>query len=161
MGRTIRLGNGPGVRRENHAMADDPYRDDSIWDTWAKSVIMIRVADGREVRAGSAPLPWIGATHVITAWNPGRTRSRDENLVANERLREELEAKGLEHRRAVGSSPDGSWSEEGFAVTGLSRAEATQLGREFGQLAIYEISGSTVVIIDCSDGRVLRTNMGT
>ena len=142
-------------------MAGDPYRDDAIWDTWSESVITIHFDDGHEVRAGSGPLPWTGVTHVVTAWNPGETRSRGENLVANEHLRDVLDSRGLAHRLAVGSSPDGTWSEDGFAVTGLSRADATQLGRDFGQMAIYEIDGSTVVIVDCAGGRVIPTNVGT
>jgi len=48
----------------------------------------------------------------------------------------------------------GSWSEPSFVVPGLSTAGAVQLGREFGQAAIFEITQDELRVIDCANDQV-------
>lgn len=125
---------------------DDP---EAMWQAFARGVITLHLADGGAARAGVDRMPWPGVIHVITAWNPGFTATAAENEAANIRLLAELDDRGIVHCPATGADPDGSWSEDGFAVTGLTRAEAIELGQRHGQLAIYEIDGTDVVIVDC------------
>jgi hypothetical protein len=95
----------------------------------------------------------LGSTlHVLTAWNPGDARpSVAENRVANERLRAELVRRGLTVFHAVGTSSTGDHSEESYAIPDLSRSAACELGRVFGQAAIFEISAETQTVVSSDE----------
>jgi hypothetical protein len=110
------------------------------------------------VRLGS---DWIGAAeaahefqevvHVLTAWNPGTSRpSDDENRSANHQLREELVRRHVEVYPAIGTSWSCDHAEESYAVTGLDRSAARELGRMFGQEAVFEVSSDVVRVIASS-----------
>jgi hypothetical protein len=47
----------------------------------------------------------------------------------------------------------GNWSEPSFVVSGLSIADAALLAREFGQVAIFEITQDELRVIDCTNGQ--------
>jgi AcrR family transcriptional regulator len=90
--------------------------------------------------------------HVLTGWNPGaRSRSVAENERLNQRLWERLQAAGTVTETALGWL--GSWSEPSFVVSGLPIAGAVELAREFGQVAIFEITQSELRVIDCANGQ--------
>jgi hypothetical protein len=134
-------------------MSASHYGTDGIWDTFAAAVVTVHPPSGGAIVVGEEPLPWPEPTHVVTAWNPGEERPHEQNVRADERLERELDGRGLTHCRAIGSSPDGSWSEEGFAIVGMSRDQALALARAYGQMAIYEVTGTRNVIVACDDGR--------
>jgi hypothetical protein len=73
----------------------------------------------------------------LTAWNPG---AKAQALRRNESLHRELGAllDALGHPRlpAVGLAEDQRWFEESLFVPGLSRDDARELGRRFGQQAV-------------------------
>jgi hypothetical protein len=120
------------------------------------------------IRVGSEWIPWTrlgeGRTearrkevlHVITAFNPlSEPRPLEENQAANRELERILVQAGKTHRPAVNRAPDGDWEEPGFAVEGLSREEARELGRRFGQHAVFEIEENELRIVACFEERVL------
>lgn len=75
---------------------------------------------------------------VLTAWNPGFLRP---GQAVNERRNAQLHARlvltGYEVWAAVGASADGTFSEPGFLVWGISLDEAVLIARDFDQFAIY------------------------
>ncbi|MBV2354194.1 DUF3293 domain-containing protein [Streptomyces sp. J2-1] len=82
--------------------------------------------------AGSATL------HVITAWNPrGRTASAEFNARAQGLLLDELDRRPLTWWPAAGGDAYGTHVEESVAVVGISDGAARELGRRFGQDAIF------------------------
>jgi len=89
---------------------------------------------------------------VITAQNP-RSRELDpaENERRNAALLGDLDELGLPVLVAVGSNPEGTWSERGFAVPGLDRARALELGRAHGQNAIFEFDREVVWLLGCEE----------
>ncbi len=124
--------------------------DDELWDAYAATVI--RTASGAVVAGPVARARASG--HVITAWNPySAPRSEAENRAAGERLRARVGT--AEETRA--SAPDGTWPEEGLLVAGLSREAACELGRAFGQHAVFELDDEAVRVVACEDARVVRT----
>ena len=89
--------------------------------------------------------------HVLTAWNPGSSRpSLEENRSANRRLREDLVRRNVSFFNAIGRSWSGDHTEESFAVTGLGREAACELGRRFEQEAIFEITSEVVRVVASS-----------
>lgn len=94
-----------------------------------------------------------GTWHVITAYNPSGADWTDaQNLAAHEQLRSELVDLGVTFERSLGTTPDGRWPEEGFAIAGLERERAVALGQRFGQHAIFEIDATSGRLLDCGSG---------
>jgi hypothetical protein len=61
------------------------------------------------------------------------------------------------HRLALlGRSVDGTWSEDSFLVVGTTRATAAELGRQFGQRAIFERDHDDLLVVGCRDANVVR-----
>ncbi len=53
---------------------------------------------------------------------------------------------------AVGSSFDGSHAEQSVLVAGITRADATDLGRRFHQLAVFELTDELQTVVPCTEG---------
>lgn len=51
---------------------------------------------------------------------------------------------------------DGSWREESFMVTGITRAEAVRIAAEFGQLAVFELHDEKMLVIEVATGEPRR-----
>ncbi|BCX50085.1 DUF3293 domain-containing protein [Haloferula helveola] len=89
---------------------------------------------------------------IITAFNPmDRAAGDAENAAADEALRGTLAEFGLPHRRAIGSSPDDSHAESGWAVE-TTRERALSIAREFDQRALWWIVDGRLALVRCSDG---------
>jgi len=127
-----------------------------MWDVFLQTSIALDGPAGRVVLAGEdavADLPMPPPLHVLTGWNPGaHPRSVAENKRWNQQLRERLQAAGAVTEMALGWV--GSWSEPSFVVSGFSTAGAVQLAREFGQVAIFELTQGELRVIDCANGQV-------
>ncbi len=81
--------------------------------------------------------------HVITAWNPGDERPSSEiNGARNQELRAEISARGLEALEALGSDPNSPHAEKSWAVVGMTDDTAIELGRKYGQVAVFRITES-------------------
>jgi hypothetical protein len=107
----------------------------------------------RPVDEGGDEFPPVGPVHVITAIQPGSFPESDENPARMDVLSHELEREGIEFIRAVGSSLDGSYREESRAIFGLDDVQAQQLGRRFGQVAIFAWRGPTWSLLACASDR--------
>ena len=95
---------------------------------------------------------------MLTAHNPnGIERNPALNDADQAKLERELAALGLTFWPATGRSRDGSWSEPGFAIAGVDRAQACELGSRYGQLAVYELTADEVYVVGCADGETARS----
>jgi hypothetical protein len=131
------------------------------WDLYRTAVVDIRFQDRTvhvEPRSpgtaeGSFPGPAEGATvHVITAWNPrGRTASPDANARAHPLLLAEVRHRGLTSWPAEGGDVRGTHREESVAVVGLSDTAARELGRRFGQDAVFAWTPDAWRVLACDD----------
>ena len=119
------------------------------WSAYAASEVHVDV-DGRRMTASELARRLGDTVYAITAWNPMSVPTRpDQNALANHTLEEALEHAGATIWPAVGAAEDGSWSEEGFAVTGITEEEALRLGRRFAQLAIFRARDGALVVLEC------------
>jgi hypothetical protein len=67
----------------------------------------------------------------------------------NELLRADIGAIGLEVFEALGSDPNSSHAEKSWAVVGLSDAVAIELGKKYGQVAVFRITPATQSVLGC------------
>ena len=93
--------------------------------------------------------------HVITAWNPyNLVRSMEENDHANRQLAIALAGRGARFAWALGSANDGQHFEEGFITWNLTRDEVLEIGREFRQEAVFELTDDEFRLVHCGTGAV-------
>jgi hypothetical protein len=93
---------------------------------------------------------------VITAWNPdGVVSDAAANRIADHNLAAELDKRSLRRFRVFGGSPDGSHVEPGWGVV-CAPAVALELGRSFGQLAVFSFSGENIDLVDCRNSLTVR-----
>ena len=118
-----------------------------------------RFGQGRRPLAGLnavGTLPWSGPAHVLTAWNPSSiVRPESSNRAANKELDALLRQRGLAPEWVIGRSDDRTWSEESLLIQGLGTEEAVELGRRFGQLAVFELEADELRVVRTSDGEVV------
>lgn len=76
-----------------------------------------------------------GRAAFLTAANPGSVRrSEEENDLSHAALRKALEDAGWRCLEGAGRDPAGAWpGEPSFLVPGISRGQALELARRFGQ----------------------------
>ncbi len=101
------------------------------------------------------PLPadWPATYWIITAWAPtGESWSAERNQTADAALEASLRAAGHRLLRMTGCSPDRRHREPGWAVA-LEQGAALRLGREFGQVALFLVRRSRLIVVDCTGGR--------
>jgi hypothetical protein len=90
--------------------------------------------------------------HVITAWNPGETRfDEDTNEARNQELLDQLRELDCTVFESVGTDPDSEYFEKSWAIVGLTRETAIDIGRQFGQLAVFHIDESRQTVVNCFD----------
>jgi hypothetical protein len=136
-----------------------PEHVDERFRWYRATVVDAEVAPGTVVRlngpgAGTA-WPFTGTVVVLTAYDPGGVRADPAaNEAADGRLADAVREHGGEFVRGAGTAVDGSHSEPSLVVTGLSRATAVELGRRFGQDAIFELDATTMSLVSCLDDRV-------
>ncbi|MGX5187524.1 DUF3293 domain-containing protein [Streptomyces avermitilis] len=129
------------------------------WAGYQQAVVDIRLAD-RTVRVvpgpqgaaeGHFPEPAGRTIHVITACNPyGRTASAEDNGRAQALLFEEIGRRRLAWWPAAGGTVCGAHIEESAALVGLSDVEARELGRHFGQDAVFAWTPDAWSLLSCS-----------
>jgi hypothetical protein len=134
--------------------------DDALWDMYLGAIIECEVDTCTQCLRGpnAEPLPARAPLFVLTAYNPGGVdRGEAANEADEHMLEQELSAVGATFWRALGRSPDGSWSEPGVAVANFDRARACTLGDRYGQLAVYELTDEQVHVVRCADARIVRS----
>jgi hypothetical protein len=117
-----------------------------LWPHYLKTAVYL---DGTELRGTVRPVrehgekaPPMGSLHVLAAVQPWAEPDSEESRARTFVLIETLKMDGIESIRAIGSSFDGNYQEESRAVFGLNDDEARELGRKFGQIAIFSWEGA-------------------
>ena len=88
--------------------------------------------------------------HLITAWNPGDERPSSEvNDTQNNQLLADISAMGIEALEALGSDPNSTHAEKSWAVIGLTDKAAIELGKKYGQVAVFRITESQQSVLGC------------
>lgn len=74
----------------------------------------------------------------LNAWNPlSRRIDVSRNMAAHQRLKRDLEARGLRHLPHLGVPDSPHWRPEpGFAILGLETEKAIGLAQTYGQYAV-------------------------
>ncbi|OSP23771.1 DUF3293 domain-containing protein [Streptomyces sp. PU_AKi4] len=135
------------------------------WELYRRTVVDIRFPD-RTVRikprprgTAEGPFPELPgpagtvALHVVTAYDPhGRPALTEDNARAQARLLDELGRRGLAWWPATGSDVHGTHIEQSVAVAGLSDSAARELGRRFGQDAVFAWTPGTWRLLSCDGG---------
>ncbi|HTQ99475.1 MAG TPA: DUF3293 domain-containing protein [Candidatus Acidoferrum sp.] len=88
---------------------------------------------------------------IVTAWNPYSAKlSNYDNRERQSLLERVLRMRGEHWLSAKGTSKDGSWAEESFAILNLSHTQAAAIGRVFQQHAVvFCNTGSVVELVPC------------
>ncbi len=140
---------------------EDPWEGFASAHTWIYAKhswwhLMPQPIDAPAPSSGAARLGYDSLCHVLTAHNPGgRAAAEVDNRAAAQALRADPRLDGLALLPSFGGHPDGAWLEPGVAVSGLSRHQARMLGRAYGQLAVYELDGTTRRVIACDSDHVV------
>ena len=90
----------------------------------------------------------------ITAWNPGsRPTSTEQNALAQEKLIKIVQDRGFRFYLGDGIPDQEGWApERSVWIAGISREEAVEIGRQFGQNAIVVGNlGSVAELLDCDE----------
>ncbi len=128
-----------------------------LWDAYSKTVVEIENPDWHELVGENPTALPDDIVHVITAFNPrSQLRTSAINLAAQASLATIVQHSATQTWGARGSSPDGAWTEQSIAATGLTRTQACTIGSRFGQLGIFELSGAECRVVACSDEAVMR-----
>ncbi|HVQ86679.1 MAG TPA: DUF3293 domain-containing protein [Actinomycetes bacterium] len=92
--------------------------------------------------------------YILTAHNPGRELSDDDNDRKQEQLRIAVGALGdVDVWAAVGGDPDWSHTEDSLAIAGLSKPHALALAQQFGQDAIFAWTPRSWNLMSCDGSR--------
>lgn len=132
--------------------------DDLLLESFARAVVTIHFEDGTRVLhpqpAGDvgSDFPYPHPVHIVTAYNPGgRVGDATSNAAGHRLLVAAVAELGAPSVATVGSAADGSIPEPGLLIAGLSRRVAIDLGRRFGQRAIYEWSHDRLEILGVAE----------
>jgi hypothetical protein len=103
------------------------------------------------VKAEVPPGGWPESFAVITACNPdGVTIDSATNERRTEAFRQGLVGRDLRFFPVNGYDPDSPHEEPGFGVV-CDEATALELGREWGQEAIFQVERGQVRLISCEN----------
>lgn len=110
--------------------------------------------------AESGAGPWQGNFAVVTACNPGEIVAVSQNQSRNMELRRALECDRRVRRFSSieGCSPDLLHREASLAIWGLNQQQAVELGRQWGQNAVFWVEKGRLAVLSCHSGR--RVELG-
>jgi hypothetical protein len=90
----------------------------------------------------------------ITAWNPGSSPlSAEQNAVAQDELLQIIRNRGFALYEGDGIPDKEGWApERSIWIAGISRREALEIGRKFGQNSIVVgVIGGVAELVPCDD----------
>jgi hypothetical protein len=103
---------------------------------------------------GEYPAPGQGPIHIMTAHNPGRALSVDENDRRQQELLARLSRRSdVEVWNALGGDRRWQHTEDSVAIVGLDDGAALELARGFDQDAIFSWVESQWLLLSCVDDR--------
>jgi hypothetical protein len=133
------------------------------WADYEAAVVEMDVSGGRVrivpcragIAEGSFPAPATETVHIVTAFRPSGARdlADGENRARQDELERELTARGLRWWPAWGG--DAAWThvEDSAAIVGMTEVDAFDLGRRFGQDAIFAWTAQAWTLLPCGDRR--------
>jgi hypothetical protein len=137
---------------------------DALFEAYGRTTFVAETPRGRlllRVGRRSAELDDLLVAHgvatwaYVTAFNPGsRALAAEANAARHRELERVVAARGFTSYPGEGVGDDGRWPPEpSLLVLGIGRADAIQLGQEFGQLAIvYGELGHEAELVACERG---------
>jgi hypothetical protein len=124
---------------------------DETWTGFTQAVVQISMPSGPhllrpDVPGRSGRFPFAAPVHIITAYNPaGHLVDADSNRERAVEL--DVAVAHLTTFPTIGSAPDGSCAEPGHAIFDIDLATAVEIGRRFGQRAIYAWTPDSLDVI--------------
>jgi hypothetical protein len=95
---------------------------------------------------------WPDEFFIITTCNPETPGDRSSGDRAHLRLRKTLSRLGCWKHRVDSASPDWKHREIGYAVAKIEPSKAAELGRLFGQNAIFAVEKDVAWVVGCARG---------
>ena len=132
-------------------------RDAERWSTYLQTIVTAEMLpDSNKALNGpdaNGQWPFSSPVHVITAWNPYNIeRSADENERANRDLAIALAGRDVRFIPGRGTSSDGQHHEDSHITWSLTREEAIEIGRQFRQEAVFELTAEELRLVHCGTG---------
>lgn len=125
----------------------------AVWDAYSATEI-IGADDPSMVLVGSAStdLPAKPPLHIISAQNPyeqylGDDENERRTRILGDYLSLIKEVTYLGKVVGRSSDPEANWKEESWAVSGISRSQALEIGRLFQQRAIFELTNDDATVL--------------
>ncbi|MEO8329002.1 MAG: DUF3293 domain-containing protein [Candidatus Nanopelagicales bacterium] len=146
------------------------------WSDYLTTQVRIRMPEHvLEVRSmtggtiGNFPNVSGNAIHIMTAHNPGRQLTDEQNARRQQELVSQVEGrKGVTWWQAVGGDPQWRHVEDSIAVTSLTEQQALDLARQYQQDAILAWSPDQWRLLACDESlehstgwRAFPLTMGT
>ena len=132
---------------------------EQVWNAFINTIIVDEL-DGKQIAwvgANAIPLPMQSPIFVISAENPFEevllSKKNDERTTF---LRKLLKYRELKFMKVFGKSTHGLWKQASFAIEGISKKDACELAKKFGQRAIFELTQDKMRVISV-DGECRRT----
>lgn len=127
------------------AELEELAQGEELWPSYLETAVYL---DGTKLKGTVRPVrergeqdPPMGSLHVLAAVQPWAEPDSEDSRARILVLTTFLVKERIDFIGAVGSSFDGSYSEESRALFGLSDDEAREIGKKFGQVAIFAWNG--------------------
>lgn len=145
-------------------MTTEPAKDSDaeLWAAFRDAIVEIvlpggPIVVGPRAMLATQELPFPAGVqtpiHVITAENPnGDSTNASSNASAMDALTADARRLGAQVHPARGGNLAWTHTETSIATIGLTDAQAVDLGREYGQLAIFRWTSDSWSLLDCADG---------
>lgn len=136
---------------------------EAIWTAYcATEIISTEGPSTVFAGSGATKLPISTPAHVISAQNPyehflGEKENLRRTEILGRYLRSKPEVEDLVRVFGRSTDPNSIWKEECWAVSGLNRSQAVEIGRLFQQRAIFELTDNATIVIS-SDETVINTS---
>jgi hypothetical protein len=136
---------------------------EAVWTAYCATEIISNEAPSTVFAgSGATRLPISTPAHVISAQNPyehflGEEENFRRTEILGRYLRSKPEVEDLVRVFGRSTDPNSTWKEECWAVSGLNRSQAVEIGSLFQQRAIFELTEDSIIVIS-SDETVMNTS---
>lgn len=128
------------------------------WRYYLDTAVQFETPDCRgavsPVAAGQGEVsPPVGALHVVTAVRPDTEPDSPDNRARLALLDQDLAAIRMRFLEVTGAGLDGNHRENSRAVFGLDDSRARELGKRYGQIAVFSWRGRRWSLLACAGSR--------